>query len=35
MNRHINIEGQECKIGGVKGRALVGGGRVNKQGKGV
>jgi hypothetical protein len=34
MNRHLNIEGQECKIGHVKGKALAGVGRVNEKGKG-
>jgi hypothetical protein len=33
MNRHLKNEGQECKIGHVKGRVLVVG-RVNEEGKG-
>jgi hypothetical protein len=33
MNRHLNNEGQECKTGYVKRRALAGGGRVNEYGK--
>jgi hypothetical protein len=32
MNRHLNNEGQECKLGHVKGRALARG-EVNEEGK--
>jgi hypothetical protein len=34
MNEHLNNERQECKTGHVKGRVIVGGGRVNKEGEG-